>query len=52
MKYRFIAKRSERSTFATLCVIFLTMESENQGLPNRPLLSKFHSQYRDRTTTV
>ena len=62
----FIAKQSERSersggaersTFATLCVIFLTMEYENQGLQNRPLLclnsihntvtvpllSKFHS---------
>ena len=51
------AKRAERSTFATLCVIFLTMEYENQGLQNRPLLclnsihntvtvpllSKFHS---------
>ena len=51
------AKRAERSTFATLCVIFLTMEYENQGLQNQPLLclnsihntvtvpllSKFHS---------
>ena len=51
------SERSERITFATLCVIFLTMEYKNQGLQNRPLLclnsihntvtvpllSKFHS---------
>ena len=41
------AKRAERSMFATLCVFFLTMESENQGLQSVPLLSKFHSQYRN-----